>query len=73
MSVPTEYTLTRPSQYRLNVWPALSASVVGVVKAARVFSGIEKHWALNPKVGLVLGKWSKQWPNIKLALRQHVS
>ena len=28
--------------------------------------------AFNPKVGLMLGKWRKQGPNIKPALRQHV-
>ena len=41
-------------------------------KAARVFSGIKKHWAFNPKAGLMLGKLRKQPPNIKLALHQHV-
>ena len=33
----------------------------------------QKHRAFNPKVGLLLGKWRKQRPNIKPALRQHVN
>ena len=33
--------------------------------------GFQRHWTFNPKVGLMLGKWHKQRPSIKPALRQH--
>ena len=37
-----------------------------------VSTAAQKHGAFNTKVGLMLGKCPKQWPNIKLALCQPV-
>ena len=64
-----------PTQYRLKVGPPSVTPVLprtSIVsqrmstrrklcgfKAERVFRGIKKHWAFNPKAGLMLGKWRK--------------
>ena len=83
---PTHHT---PTWCRLNVGPSSVTPVqpwtsivsqhmstrrkVCRFKAACVFSCLKMHWAFNPKVGLMLVKWRKQRPNIKLALSQHAS
>ena len=84
---PCRLTYDTPNQCRLNVGPPYvtpiqpQTSIISQrmstrrkicwLKAARVFSGTKAR-AFNPKVGLILGKWRKQRPNIEPELRQHV-